>query len=88
MTRKEKQDLIVKKTRLIAFAVYRGTKTKAGKFIAAYDKVFSRVYIDFDVKLSEIVEGSKNMFDVLDDEHLDMMVHSIDNLFKMYELSA
>lgn len=84
---KEIKDEINTITRWIAYAVYRGQSDK-GKFAKAYDKLAGRVYLDHNVSITgnnQVDTGrGQGMFNDLNEEELELVLESANNLRKMY----
>lgn len=87
MNSKDKRDNINSIMRWIAYTVYPRSGVR-GKFSKAYDKLSAKVLIDHDFSISELTASPKskanNLFDVLCDEELEMVLVSARSLQKMY----
>lgn len=86
-SRKEKQDKINSVTRLIAYNVFM--RKGDFKFVSAYEKLKSRVYLDWgisiDKRLKDGTSEDRDMYNVLNDDELDMVLVSCDNLLELYK---
>lgn len=87
LTRREKQEKVNSVTRAIAYNVFM--RKGDFKFVSAYEKLKSRVYLDWgisiDKRLKESVDKDKDMYSVLNDDELDKVLASCDNLLELYK---
>ena len=87
MNKQETRDKINSITRWVAYRVYSKAGEK-GKFVKAYDKLNAKVLIDHDINISDITASSENkannVFDVLGEKELQMVLESAQSLQKMY----
>lgn len=88
MNNKDKRELINKMTRKIAYKVFYNQGDY--KFTKAYDKLKAKMMIDYDIHITKrMKEGNKtNIFDVIDDEELDLMLKSCKSLCDMYDIGS
>ena len=88
--RKEIQDRINKNIRLIGYKVFY--RSGCYKFTNAYDKLVSRVSLDWDMNINELLSNKRvsvdkyvSMFDVLSDYELKLTLKSSQNLLELYK---
>lgn len=87
LTRKEKQDKIHNISIYIASNIFYGKGDY--KYADAYDKIKSRVYLDWNISINNRIKNHKNkkvtMFEVLSDDELDKTIKSCHNLLELYK---
>lgn len=87
-TDEEKRQIINNSMRYIAYNIFGVHKKDKYKFIAAYEKLKSRVYLDWDIRIDDLIQdsttSSSNMFDHLNSDMLDKVYRSSVELTKMY----
>lgn len=85
---KTKRELINKATRRIAYKIYANQGDH--KFIHAYGKLKAKMMIDHDICITDRMKQKNkvNMFDVLDDEELDLVIKSCRSLCNMYDIGS
>lgn len=87
MTRGEKQKKINNDTRYIANLVF--SNAGSFKYTNAYNKLKARFYLDWGLKINDRLKECDNnkvdMYDVLNNEELDKLAVSCNNLLKMYK---
>lgn len=87
MNSQEMRDRINSIVRWVAYAVYPKSGVR-GKFAKAYDKLIAKVLIDHDFNIGDLTGSPKskasNLFDVLDEDELKMVLVSAQSLQKMY----
>lgn len=87
LTKKEKQDKIHNFAIYIASNIFYGKGNY--KYADAYDKIKSRVYLDWNISINNRIKNHENkkitMFDVLSEDELDKTIESCNNLLKLYK---
>lgn len=87
MTETEIQETINNTMRCLAYQIF--WKKGDYKFVAAYEKLKSRVYLDWDFNINERLKSSPDenitLFDVLHKDELKLVLQSSKNLLKLYE---
>lgn len=85
--RKEKQEKINNIAIYIANTVFYSKGSY--KYADAYDKIKSRVYLDWNISISKRMKSHSNkkigIFQVLSDHELEMTLISCNNLLNMYK---
>ena len=87
LTKKEKQDKIHNISIYLASNIFYGKGDY--RFADAYDKIKSRVYLDWNISINNRIKNHTNkkitMFEVLSDDELDKTIESCDNLLELYK---
>lgn len=79
---KDKREYIVNSQRWMAYNVFGYMKKRnGGSFVNAYNKILSRVYLDYDIKIGS--DKSKTL-DSMTNGEIDMMYNSTKKLMDMY----
>ena len=86
-TDKEIQHIINKNIRRIGYNIFYSKGDF--KFVQAYEKLKSRVYLDYGIRINDRIKNSLDkditIFDVLYENELELVLQSSKNLLKLYE---